>query len=551
MKNYKILILLVFCSISFIFGAIWVKTKMFPYQYLAGLEQVTQLSKTVTKTPTLPNFLETAFSNLNVKALKLDASFPLDHNGGGMVAIKNQAIIMSKRGKFFLYDSNDSKDDMHELDISLNINYQEFLVFVNEQGLDDKIVRNWFRFVEVFYREQDSGNSLLVSHYYWHPEKECFNVRISSLEIPAMHELQTVSKTSNDWSTIYDTKPCLKIKNKGFYFAGHFSGGRMELLNKNELLLTVGFLGYDGLASDVIYSQGTDGDYGKILKLNLETGQVSDFSIGHRNPQGLTIDRKGNIWSTEHGPKGGDELNLIQQGANYGWPNVTYGVDYGTTSWPLSESPGHHDGYRRPVFSWVPSIGISNVIEVQGFLPEWDGDILVTSLKQQTLFRVRYREGRAVFVEPLNTGVRIRDIDQFDNGNIVLWTDETWIVELTPGEDLSKPDITDFIGDFEESEKQQAINAIHSCQMCHSIAPGGVNVAAPNLWGVYERKIAGSSFERYSLALQSKQGNWNEENLNSFLEDSNSYADGTSMAYPGISNPKVRNAVIDYLKVLQ
>jgi cytochrome c2 len=551
MKSYKTIILLVLCSISFVFGAIWVKTKMFPYKYLAGLEQVTQLSKKVSETPKLPNFLDTAFSRLNVKAVKLDATFTLEHNGGGMVAIGNQAIIVSKRGKFFLYNSGDSAADINELDISLNINYQEFLTFVKTQALDDKIVRDWFRFIDVIYRENDNGGSLLMSHYYWHPEKECFTVRISSLDLPGIKQLETISKSNNDWKTIYDTIPCLKIKHKGFYFAGHFSGGRMEFLNKNELLFTVGFLGYDGLASDVIYSQGTEGNYGKILKLNLQTDQVSDFSIGHRNPQGLTIDRKGNIWSTEHGPKGGDELNLIEQGANYGWPNVTYGVDYGSTNWPLSEAPGRHDGYRRPVFAWVPSIGVSNLIEVQRFLPEWDGDILVTSLKQQTLFRVRYVQGRATFVEPINTGVRIRDIDQFDNGNIVLWSDETWIVELTPADDFITPDIDDFTGDLDATDKQQAINAIHSCEMCHSVSPDGNNTAAPNLWAVYGRKIAGSSFERYSSALRAKQGNWDEQNLNSWLEDSNSFANGTSMVYPGISNPKVRKVVIDYIKALQ
>jgi len=551
MKLKKIAITIFFGSISFLIGAIWVKTKMFPYQYLAGLEQVTQLSKKVSETPKLPNFLDTAFSQLNVKAIKLDATFPLEHNGGGMVAIGNQAIIVSKRGRFFWYNSGDSAANINELDISLNINYQEFLNFVKTQALDDKIVRDWFRFIDIIYRENNNGGSLLMSHYFWHPEKQCFTVRISSLELPSIQQLETVSKLNNDWKTIYDTTPCLKLKNKGFYFAGHFSGGRMELLNDNELLFTVGFLGYDGLASDVIYSQGTGGNYGKILKLDLQTDEVSDFSIGHRNPQGLTIDRKGNIWSTEHGPKGGDELNLIGQDTNYGWPNVTYGVDYGSTSWPLSEAPGRHDGYRRPVFSWVPSIGISNLIEVQGFLPEWDGDLLVASLKQQTLFRVRYVEDRAVFVEPINIGVRNRDIDQFDNGNIVLWSDETWLIELTPAEDFITPDIDDLTVGLVATDKQQAISAIHSCEMCHSVTPDGNNTAAPNLWAVYDRKISGSSFERYSSALRAKQGNWDEQNLNSWLKDSNSFANGTSMVYPGISNPKVRQVVIDYIKALQ
>jgi cytochrome c2 len=230
---------------------------------------------------------------------------------------------------------------------------------------------------------------------------------------------------------------------------------------------------------------------------------------------------------------------------------VTYGTDYGATSWPLSESQGRHDGYQLPIFSWVPSIGVSNLIEVQGFLPEWDGDLLVTSLKQQTLFRMRYREDRVVFVEPIKIDLRIRDIDQLENGNIILWTDKTWIIELTPGKNFISPDIADFVRELDEPEKQQAINAIHSCHVCHSATPDGLTETAPNLWAVFDRKIAGSRFRHYSPALRSKKGHWNEGNLNLWLEDSNRFAKGTSMAYPGISNPAIRKAVIDYLKALQ
>ncbi|MFT4788231.1 MAG: cytochrome c2 [Paraglaciecola sp.] len=547
----KAAILLVIFFASFLLGAMWLKTKAFPYQYITQLDQLEQLNNKFGGVPKLPGSLTTAFTRLEVKSLKLDATYPLEHNGGGMFAIGNRAIIVSKRGRFFLYNSDDDDGDkVQTLDISMNINYEEFLSFVNNKGLDDKIVRDWFRFIDVLYHENANGKSLLLSHYYWDIERECFTVRISGLSLPEGEDLGTVTKMTEDWNTIYDTKPCVKIKQRGFYFPGHFSGGRMELLNENELLFTVGFLGFDGNASDNFYSQGTDGDYGKILKINLQTGQAIDFSIGHRNPQGLAIDRNGKIWSTEHGPKGGDELNLIEQGANYGWPYVTHGSDYGKTSWPLSESQGRHDGYQLPVFSWVPSIGVSNLIEVKGFLPEWDGDLLIGSLKQQTIFRLRYREDRAVFLEPINIGERIRDIDQLDNGNIILWTDKTWIIELKPGEGLATPDVADFVRELDEPQKQEAINAIHSCQMCHSISSGGATEAAPNLWAVFDRKIAGTDFDRYSPALRSKKGNWNEQNLNLWLEDSNSFANGTSMAYPGISHPAIRKAVIDYLKAL-
>ena len=86
---------------------------------------------------------------------------------------------------------------------------------------------------------------------------------------------------------------------------------------------------------------------------------------------------------------------------NYGWPYVTYGTDYGQKTSRWSKFQGRHDGYNRPVFAWVPSIATSNLIQVEGFSPEWDGDLLVSSLKQRSLYRIRYRENRVIFVEPI------------------------------------------------------------------------------------------------------------------------------------------------------
>ena len=407
---------------------------------------------------------------------------------------------------------------------------------MDSKGLDDKLVKDWFRYIDILYYKDNTGQALLLSHHYWHPDRECFTVRLSRLRFQGGEELESVSKSVDDWTTLYDSKPCLKLKNKGFYFAGHFAGGRMALLDETNILFTVGFMGFDGMSSDDFYSQGTEGDYGKILKIDLASGRASDFSIGHRNPQGLAIDRAGHIWSTEHGPKGGDELNLIEQGANYGWPYVTYGTQYGMTRWPLSANQGRHDGYKLPVFSWVPSIGVSNIIQVRGFLPEWDGDLLVASMTQQTLFRVHYREGRVIVVEPIRIGGRIRDLDQLENGNIVLWLDDTSIVEMTPVK-TDAPALETIVRGLDEPTREQATNVLQSCWQCHSANSDGTNKSTPNLWGIYDRKIAGTTFSAYSPALRSKPGPWNDKALDAFLEDTNRFAPGTTMAYPGISKP--------------
>jgi glucose/arabinose dehydrogenase len=137
-------------------------------------------------------------------------------------------------------------------------------------------------------------------------------------------------------------------------------------------------------------AQNPDSDFGKILKIDLRTSTKSHVSIGHRNPQGLTITASGAMYATEHGPQGGDELNLIVPGKNYGWPIETYGAHYGKYDWPVQTR--NAKAFERPVLAWVPSIGVSNLIELENFHPAWNGDLLVESLKAQSLFRLR-RDG--------------------------------------------------------------------------------------------------------------------------------------------------------------
>ncbi len=154
-----------------------------------------------------------------------------------------------------------------------------------------------------------------------------------------------------------------------------------------------------------------------------------------RNPQGLYIDENNNIWETEHGPQGGDELNLIKQNRNYGWPFVTYGTHYDTYIWPPSKEQGRHDGYERPIHAWTPSIAISNLIQIKTRPQQWDEDFLVASFGAG-LFRLRIREGRVILAEPINIDARIRDLEQMNDGTVVLWTDEADYIELHPAQDI-------------------------------------------------------------------------------------------------------------------
>ena len=185
-------------------------------------------------------------------------------------------------------------------------------------------------------------------------------------------------------------------------------------------------------------------DDGRIPEDNPFIGQdgvkPEIWSYGHRNPQGLAIHPEtGDIWSNEHGPQGGDELNLIKPGLNYGWPVIGYGVNYRSGS--AIHSATHQEGMEQPAHFWVPSIGISGLMIYTGDkFPAWQGSLFSGGLSGQQLSRLTM-DGQDVVVEETlyyNEG-RIRDVRQGPDGYIYLALDsrsdgETPIVRLEPAD---------------------------------------------------------------------------------------------------------------------
>ena len=149
------------------------------------------------------------------------------------------------------------------------------------------------------------------------------------------------------------------------------------------------------------------------------------YAIGVRNAQGLTI-RPGTdeLWEVEHGPRGGDELNLIRPGRNYGWPVITYGREYsgGEVGDGLTAAPG----MEQPVLYWVPSISPSGMAFYDGdAFPGWRGDLFVGALSGRHLRRIDFRDGRPASQEVLlaDLGARIRDVRQGPDGLLYLLVD--------------------------------------------------------------------------------------------------------------------------------
>jgi glucose/arabinose dehydrogenase len=213
----------------------------------------------------------------------------------------------------------------------------------------------------------------------------------------------------------------------------HF-GGRMVLLPDRTILLTTGD-GFDFREQ----AQRLDSPLGKVMRITLDgkvpagnpfagvpTAQGAIWTRGHRNPQGLAHDPVRNlVFEHEHGPRGGDEVNVLRAGANYGWPVATKGLDYsGATISPYRTYKGMADG----LVVWVPSIAPSGLAVYRGAMfPEWDGDLLVGALVDRELRRVRLSaDGRVLGQESLLKGLeaRIRDVRVAPDGSVWLTTDD-------------------------------------------------------------------------------------------------------------------------------
>jgi glucose/arabinose dehydrogenase len=211
-----------------------------------------------------------------------------------------------------------------------------------------------------------------------------------------------------------DEQPIYRADPAAFTDSGEHFGGRLEFA-ADYLFFSVGERGHQENAQDLgnplgkIHRVHEDGRMPRDNPfVNTPNAVKTIWSLGHRNPQGLAVFH-GKLWSTEHGPKGGDELNLIRRGGNYGWPLATHGINYdGTPVSSHSELPG----MEPPRIHWNPSPGLSNLVMYDGkAFPKWRGHLLVSTLAHQQLRLIRLENDVVVGEEVLLDNVgRFRDV---------------------------------------------------------------------------------------------------------------------------------------------
>lgn len=327
--------------------------------------------------------------------------------GSGYLEIyENKLFLISATG-LLAFSDNWHGDKINFNQINNNIN--DYL------SLDEINKANWFSIKDLLI----TNNHIYVS--FTNEQKiDCWNTSI------------IVAKLNSDYlnfSNFFEPKNCVKTKNNDDNeFNAHQSGGKLFKYDDNNIIFTTGDYRLRKLAQD------ENSSFGKILKLNTQTKKYEILSLGHRNPQGLFYSSsKDFLLSTEHGPHGGDEINLnldTKTIKNFGWAVSSYGEHYGGKDspkniskyekYPLHKSHKDHN-FIEPLKYFVPSIGISQLVKIS------DGKFLLSSLKDKSIYTFTINQKyELVDFKKIEIGERVRDMTTNNKNNeVILFLEDT------------------------------------------------------------------------------------------------------------------------------
>lgn len=461
-----------------------------------------------------PDGIVTALYRLRMTEVA-DFEGRVDALGGGLAVLPTGLLLVSGDGQ--LYGIHQPPDDT----VTIVTPYLARVPFNRDQfnAAAMRIEDRAFRVTSILVDTVVRPAQLFVAHDYWDVSNRCLRIRVTRGFLPSD------PTTDIQWQTIFDSRPCLGLTDNIDTFE---SGGRLAWGPRGNIALSVGDFGLNGIGVPAV-AQDTGSDYGKVFLLT-RSGERRRLSHGHRNIQGMVTDSSGTLWSVEHGPRGGDEVNILKQGRNYGWPYVTSGTDYGAFTWPLSPPPGTPTAFVPPRFAFLPAIAPSSLTVVSG--PEfaaWRGDLLVGTLRAQSIYRLRLRGDRVVYAEPIVVDHRVRDVVVDRNGALLLWTEEAKVIALR------------------EAVATVAESTYVTCAVCHGLDLRGTK-SGPSLRGIVGRSVAIRADYPYTSALVRFGGRWTPDRLNAFLANPNRVVPGTSMHVDGITDKRTRAALIEYLR---
>jgi len=261
-------------------------------------------------------------------------------------------------------------------------------------------------------------NSIFIAYTTWDEQNNGARLAVSEFDLDLVNSEVTFKRE------IYLSRPAIKEP-----FLGHQVGGKLAMgENENTLYLAIG----DFSKPDKVQDKTTS--LGKVIKIDLKSLNAEVFATGFRSPSGgLFYDHDTNeLWLDDHGPRGGDEINLVKRGKNYGWPIVSYGTIYerdGIGGY-YGNKFNNHEGYEKPAMTFVPSIGIGPIAKYAstGKNDYWDNDYFVAGMGSMTLLRIRKEGSSLVYAEPVLTGYRIRSLKIDPDGTFYLKTDHNQLL---------------------------------------------------------------------------------------------------------------------------
>ena len=387
--------------------------------------------------------INSAYYQLNFKNFKI----PVWSKYGGIESLNNEILYVSGESDFFLLKKSDSKYKFKPLNIERVNNNKESFINVNKPKIG-KNAEEYFGVKDILIEKFNisKNKQLLISSLNYVESKDCYNLSVYLTEIINEKILEI-----SGWKKIFSSQMCLSIDlTQKPRFAAASSGGRLAKLDDENILLSIGDFYADGVNGPNL-SQDLENDYGKIIKINIKKKSHEIFSYGHRNPQGLYIDKDNNIFSTEHGPQGGDEINLINKNNNYGWPYATFGTNFNSYNayakdsgknkdklkrvWSIDKTKNTHDRFTKPIFSWGNQYGVSNLIVYEKeYFKKWNKNLIISSLAKKQLTRMvyDYKNNAVIYVENIPVDQRVRDIISLDDGHLVLLTDRGVNIEEKP-----------------------------------------------------------------------------------------------------------------------
>ena len=356
--------------------------------YLVFISLITSLLTSTANASQTPNL------QIRVDDVKTSTTSGGSMRGAGLAVLSNDELLLGggkTGGEIFLYNLSNKK-----------LTKLASLISANRRVNDSRFAIND---IAVLSQSQSAAN-LLISYPRLGLQRDCVEVVVENVNYDRINQKINRVKT---WLV---TKPCVPIS------AVQHTSGRFAVIDSKSAYVTIGDLGYTQISN-----RKKRGDLGSIFKVS--STSVSKFSQGHRNAQGVLLYNGKDLLAAEHGPRGGDELNLIKAGSDYGWPFVTYGQPYGPGDYVRPTKTGTHAGFVEPLKYWVPSIAPTELVQLpKSGWGDWSNQLVLGTLREQVLVFMAIDE-RFTVTNTVNVdiGERIRDLEVLSTGELVATTD--------------------------------------------------------------------------------------------------------------------------------